>query len=522
MKGIILYRRYCSGLRGFLKNEISLEESKKIIEMRMENREENFLKIMEKGIYENRNSPYRSLLKHANYSFKDVKSLVLDKGIEETLENLRRDGVYITVDEFKGKKPVVRKGHTFNFREKDFDNTLFSQGLEVQSGATRSTGTRTFLDFEFLSQTAPHMALVFDAHGVLNSPIIMWVPILPASSGIWAMLLYAKIGNPPIRWFSQVDERSIKPSLKSRIATNFTVYMGRLFGVKLPKPEFVNLNNALKVAECIAETIKSFSKCTIFTYASSAVRICTAAEEHGLEIDGASFLVCGEPITQTKRQEMESTGATVIPDYGFTEGGVVGLGCPKPCAPDDVHLFKDSFAAIQHERKVEHADISVNAFLFTSLLTVAPKILLNVESDDYGVIESRSCGCKLEEIGFSDHIYNIRSFGKLTGEGMTFVGTDLIGIVEEVLPRKFGGSSTDYQVLEEEDDKGFTRVSIVISPTVGKIDERDFKETVFHELGGTNSLMVNIWSQADTIRVKRMHPIPTKRGKIMPFHIKKQ
>lgn len=94
----------------------------------MENREENFLKIMEKGVYENRNSPYRSLLKHANYSFKDVKSLVLDKGIEETLENLTRDGVYITVDEFKGKKPVVRNGHTFNFREKDFDNTLFFTG----------------------------------------------------------------------------------------------------------------------------------------------------------------------------------------------------------------------------------------------------------------------------------------------------------------------------------------------------------------------------------------------------------
>ena len=110
-----------------------------------------------------------------------------------------------------------------------------------------------------------------------------------------------------------------------------------------------------------------------------------------------------------------------------------------------------------------HAGVSVDAFLFTSFSPATPKILLNVESGDYGVIETRSCGCKFEELGFTDHIHNIRGFDKLSSAGMTFVGTDLVRIIEEVLPAKFGGASTDYQMVEEEDKKGHTRMSIVES-----------------------------------------------------------
>ena len=193
-------------------------------------------------------------------------------------------------------------------------------------------------------------------------------------------------------------------------------------------------------------------------------------------------------------------------------------------AADDVHLLKDSQALIQHRREVPFAKASVDAFLFTSFLPRATKILLNVECGDYGVVETRRCGCKLEELGFTEHIYNIRGFDKLTGEGMTFIGTDLLRVIEEVLPAKFGGTSTDYQMVEEEDRKGQTRLTIVASPEVGVIDDDEFIQTVLTELRKGRSgqrMMANMWSQAKTLRVKRMSPHTTARGKLLPLHIQK-
>ena len=104
---------------------------------------------------------------------------------------------------------------------------------------------------------------------------------------------------------------------------------------------------------------------------------------------------------------------------------------------------------------------------------------------------------------------------QLTSEGMTLIGTKVIKVIEEFLPSKFGGDSTDYQLLEEEDEKGLTRLNILVSPNVGNIDEKDLLSMVLREC---SNLVGEVWSQAGSLQVKRVHPIPTKRGKIMPFH----
>ena len=53
-----------------------------------------------------------------------------------------------------------------------------------------------------------------------------------------------------------------------------------------------------------------------------------------------------------------------------------------------------------------------------------------------------------EALGYTTHIHTIRSWEKLTSEGMTFCGHDLIRLIEEVLPARFGGRPTDYQFVE--------------------------------------------------------------------------
>ena len=109
----------------------------------------------------------------------------------------------------------------------------------------------------------------------------------------------------------------------------------------------------------------------------------------------------------------------------------------------------------------------VQAFLLTTLLPTAKRILLNVEIDDYGTVEPSTCGCPLEAYGFDRVLRHIRSFSKLTAEGVTLVGSEMEHILESVLPARFGGTSLDYQLMEEEDGGGLTRVVLIVSPRVG-------------------------------------------------------
>src|SRR5204862_5410656 len=129
-------------------------------------------------------------------------------------------------------------------------------------------------------------------------------------------------------------------------------------------------------------------------------------------------------------------GARGAPFYGMTQVGGMGVPCPEASAVDDVHLLTYKVGVVQRSTPVgRHAH--VDALFLTSLLPTSPKLMLNVESGDYGRIEERSCGCAFGELGFHQHLYDIRSHEKLTAEGMTFLGEDLIAVVEHVLPERF-------------------------------------------------------------------------------------
>jgi len=519
-----MYWRFIWGLRRFLKETVTLEQSQKIIKQRLADREKNLLAIVKKAIYENTRSPYLKLLGLAGCEYGDFEKMVLTEGVEPALRILSEKGVYISIEEFKGKKELSREGKVFKFEEGDFDNPLLSRDFEVRSGASRSAGTRTMYDFDYMTTNwSLYLALMFDAYDTSDIPIAIWLPIMPGYGPV-ALLTYTKAGKPPIKWFSPVESRDFKPSLKNRMGTNYIVNVGRLLGAKWPSPEYICFEDAWIIAEWLASTIKERGGCWMGTYPSAALRICQAAKEKDLDITGTKFLIGGEPITSAKRKEMESAGAILCPTYGFTEAGLVGYGCVNPKVSDEVQLVKDSLALIQHTREIPHAEVSIDTFLFTTLLPSAPKILLNVESGDYGIIETRDCGCKFEQIGFTDHIYNIRSYDKLASEGMTFFGSDFIRIIEEVLPAKFGGTSTDYQMVEEEDMEGKTHMYIIVNPNIGDVDEKKIIDTILSELSkgkDTQRMMTELWSQAKTLKVKRIQPITTSRGKLLPLHIQK-
>jgi hypothetical protein len=198
----------------------------------------------------------------------------------------------------------------------------------------------------------------------------------------------------------------------------------------------------------------------------------------------------------------------------------VGAPCATPDALDDVHLLTDKVAVIVRPKPVGAS--SVDALIYTTLLPSSPKLLINVESGDFATVSTRACGCPMGRLGFTQHLSEIRSYEKLTSEGVTFLGTELLRLVEEVLPRSFGGAPTDYQLVEAEEG-GLSRIYIVASPSLGPLDESTVLRRVLETLDAVpgGSVMTEHWRQGDTLKLVRRAPYQTASAKVLPLHLQR-
>jgi hypothetical protein len=516
LNDLAMLARLTRDFPGFIRTPITSEQAVEVIQGRLAAREERFLRMAERAIYGHQRSPYHQLLRAAGCEFGDLKALVDKEGLERALSRLVEAGVFVTFDEFKGRKEAVRGSRRFVFAEDDFDNPHLSPHFEARSGGTRGPSTSVKRGLPSIADLAVTTALALDAHGLSQSEHALWLV-----SGMTPMLIYAKVGRAPIAWF--FPSRPIPAKLHA--GSLYLAALGRLLGRRLPTPEFLDLQDPGRMALWLGASRKRRTPLCVTTYASSAVRICAAAKERGISLDGVWFITLGEPYTEAKQRIVETVGARALVRYAFTEAGIIGYGCADPRLSDDLHFFDDCYGLIQHSREVGDSGLSVDAFLFTSLLPSAPKILLNVESGDYGTVWRRDCGCQLGAVGLTTHLAKIRSFEKLTGEGMTFVQTDLLRLLEEVLPSHYGGTSTDYQLLEEEGEDGILRLLLLVSPRIGPVDEERIRGIFVDELGGDGGFArayADVWRRAGTVQVKRQWPVPTKAGKILPFHVIKR
>jgi len=510
-------------LRRFARHTLTLEEAQSIVRERMERREENFLRTVERTVYGHPASPYLTLLKMAGCELGDLQALVRQKGLEGALRALRDEGAYVTFEEFKGRKPIIRHGKTVPVSARDFDNPFARRHFAFQTGGSTGAASNVAMDVDHIAERAPHRLITLAAYGVLDAPSANWRGILP-DNALASMLRLAYTGKWSERWFSPIGWRDSKHWLKYSSATCYILFWMRLYGMRVPFPEVVRVDQALVVARWMAEALKTHGRCLLHTIVSRGVRACLAAQQAGLDLRGATIQAGGEPTTPAKLQQMERVGVRHISTYAMAEAGGVASGCARPVDGSDVHLFKDGYALFSYPYALEGLGITVPAFNLTTLLPAAPKLMLNVQMDDYGIIEERQCGCELEAYGYSTHLRQIRSYSKLTGEGATLIGTEMVRILEEVLPARFGGSPLDYQMMEEEDEEGLTRLSLVISPRVEIDNESAVIEFVLSALRRSSPMADaarTIWQHAETIRVKRMEPVLTGRGKLMPLHMQR-
>jgi hypothetical protein len=508
---------FLRGLRPFLRGCPTVQVARARLEQQLAGRDRTFANVLHRAVFERSTSPYRRLLEWAGISAGDIDEMLEAVGVEGTLEQLHDAGVHISLEEFKGLRPVCRPGLEIPVRAEDFDNPLSARQYEARTGGSGGAARRIVVGLDLLDHESAYHALFYAAPISKRRPAAMWLPAPPGAVGIKNALIRARLGQPVVRWFSQT--RLHDGPVKHRAFASATRSATRLWGSRIPRPVFTPADRAINVAAWLDRQRATGQPAMLLTLPSAAVRTCAAAVAGGLDITGTFFVLVGEPLTIAKSSIIEGAGCSVACHYAMVEAGMIGLACLAPGAPDDVHLVSDKIATIQRERAVGDDGRTVPALLHSTLLAASPKVMLNVESGDYGVLEERTCGCGVLPVAYRRHLHTIRSYEKLTGEGMHFLGPDLLLLLETVLPARFGGQPTDYQLVEREQD-GVTRVDLVVSPAVGKLETADVVRTALEFLrhrGIGQRLMAEVWSNGETLQVVRTEPHVTSAGKIQPL-----
>jgi hypothetical protein len=512
--------RFIARLPAFLKHPWSIEQAQASLQDRFERREERFLTMLKAGVFHNARSPYRPLMKHAGCEWGDISRMAAQDGVEGALKALLRAGVFISVDEFKGRRPVVRGTTAMDISPEMFRNPVSRFHVPMKSGGSRSRGTPVVFDLDFIRECALDTGLALQARGGDAWRKATWE--VPGGGALFSLLEFSQFGAKPARWFSQLDpgRKGLHP--RYRWSGRAFLWGAGLARVPMPAPEYVSLENPLPIVRWMAESVNAEQTPYLLTYPSSALRVCQAAERSGIDLSGAHFTIAGEPCTPIRLAAIRRSGASVLPKYGIMETGPVAYGCHNPAAPDDMHFLSDLHAAIQPDARDTEGQLLPHTVLFTSLAVSAPLVLLNVSMGDQAAFVRRTCDCPLEGLGWTVHIHSVRSQEKLTCGGMNFMDADVAAVLDDVLPARFGGNPTDYQILEEEGPDGSPVVKLLIHPKLGELDERGVVSEFLREVGRAGSaqaVMGRAWDEAGMVRVERRIPRTTPSGKILHLHV---
>ena len=513
--------RFLARLPSFLRSPIGAAEARATLQRRHAEREADFLALARRTVYAHPASPYLALLRHAGCEYGDLEGLVRAEGLEGALGALFRQGVFLTVAELKGRQPVSRGSLRLDLDPDDLRNPVSAFHLPGQTGGSRGGSTAVAIDLGFVRDVAANLAASLDARGATGWHLAYWdVP----GGTIRPLLVCAKAGHVPRRWFSLVDPASRDVHPRYRWSARALRWGGRLAGIPLPAPTHVPLSDPLPVVRWLRQVLERGEIPLLLTYSSPAVRLAQTARAAGLDLHGARLHLYGEPVTAARLAAVRQTGAEAHPLYIAMETWRLGEGCLAPEAADDVHFLSDLHGLIQAGADGNRFGLPSHALLVTSLRMTAPLILLNVALGDLAATGDRQCGCPLERLGWRRHLHTIRSYEKLTAGGMTFLDTDVIRALEEVLPARFGGVPTDYQLVEEDAEGGLAQVRLLMRPEVGPADPDAVAEAFLAAISvgaGVERIMGQVWRDGQVLRVEREAPLATASGKILHLHLRR-
>jgi hypothetical protein len=508
--------RFFPRLPGWLRRRVTGAKARATVRARLAGREADFLGLTRDLVWANPISPYRALLAHAGCEPGDLERLVESEGVDAALAALWRQGVYLTVEEFKGRKPLVRGGRTIPVDPGRLVNP--SAVVHVLGHSSGSRGPRTVvpLDLRWVRDHAMSRRLVLEARDALGWRHAVWGA--PGGSELVIVLRFAVAGAPPEHWFSQPDPLDPELTARYRWSWRGLRWSSRLAGVPLPAPRHVPLDRPEPILDWMTDTLRAGGIPHLKTYASAAIGLCQAANASGADLAGARLTLTGEPLTAARQAVLEKAGVEARPDYGGIEMGQVGEACVAPAAPDDLHAMEDIHVIVQPGADGPSRGLPPNTLLLSSLRRTAPLLLLNVSLGDGATLERRRCGCPMEAHGWTRHLRDVRSFEKLTSAGMTFLDVDVIRILDEILPARFGGVPGQYQLVEGELQDGRPHMRLLIHPAVGPLDPALAREAFLVALGSGSEVhrsMAATWREAGLVDIERRAPVTEAIGKIL-------
>ncbi len=504
--------RFGLGLLAALARPESTAEMTARIAARTRDRVGSFLERLENDFWISPRRPYRALLELAGWTPESVRLAVAREGLEPTLALLAEDGVYLDSAEAKGRRAIVRGSHEISFAPHDLEA---SRGPAVPLTTSGSSGPRATnsLDLDGFRLQASYMPAMFEALEVGDRPLVLYYPANSAA-GIAHLVSFALAGRPPAAWFCHVAERAGNFS-QWRLWRRSLVVGARLRGVRLPVPRLAAVERPSTLVDWLVRQAPRGA--VVATFPGSALRVLRWARAKGVPLPPLTWILGGEPVSPRKRAVLEEEGHRVYAWYGSVDCGRIGIGCLRPEGSDDMHLLDDRYAALVRAPDAESTGAQEGKLFLTSLVPEVHRSLLNVDTGDLAELTTRRCGCPFESLGLLWHVRAVHSAEKLTVDGVTLSADIVHALASDLLPASCGGSPADYQLLEQEDGTGLTRLVVRVDPAHAA-DEEAVCRTVYEVLvaaSGGASGMAERLRRAGAVSVRREPPALSHGGKAL-------
>lgn len=505
------------GLRRLVRDPATLEGARQVIAEEVRARPQRFLAALDRLVWPHPTSPIRRLLDAAGLEAGDVVGLVADQGLTGALEALRDAGVYVAHEEYHGRVEVRRGSTAFMVGPGDFFNPITRADYMAATGGTSGGGTPMELSFAWQRRQGRQRPVQLELAGVRGRPSAVWLPVFPSAAGFGAVMKNAAGGSRPERWFSQIPTDVSGIAGHKQVANRFLPTLNALARSGLPSPEHCPSDDPEPVVRWLVDAVARAGGAALTGYASSITSAARWAVEQGIDLRGVAAFPASEPVTEGKLAVMREAGMRPHPMYAFTPEGTVGLQC-EHCEGEEYHVWDQDVAVVQRTR-LRGDDTEVDAFLWTSLAEEAPRVLVNVENDDYGSLRTDvHCPCPLGELGLRTRIADIRGMSKVVSAGISLDGELFDELAEIVLPARVGGQPGDYQFVEAETPSG-TVVALRVHPRVGAIDEAAAGRALQAALAGSDNgaLAASVWGAQGGLRIERAAPLVTPAGKTLSF-----
>jgi hypothetical protein len=180
-------------LPGYLHQPVGPEQSRATLRGRVERRETTFLTLLRDVVYAYPANPYRRLLLGAGCELGDVERLVAVEGLEGALLTLFQRGVYLTVEEFKGRRAVVRGSLTIELQPAQLRMPRLGSLATNRTSGSRGASTALQFNLGFTRSLANVLGVPIAARGGLNWEKGVWG--VPGNSVPW-VLVYSGFGAP--------------------------------------------------------------------------------------------------------------------------------------------------------------------------------------------------------------------------------------------------------------------------------------------------------------------------------------